>query len=70
MDFWTVREGWAKDNRVEKMHSAVFKDSRGWGGKCYPKDVSAFICAVDQAGYSPKLLAEMVNANQRHRGEG
>ena len=57
-----VREMWANsDPRVSLMHTAVFRDNRGYGGKCFPKDVKALaswsqnelgipsgvICAVD-----------------------
>jgi len=38
-----VREGWLLDPRVNRSHTAVYEDSRGFGGKCLPKDLSAII---------------------------
>lgn len=34
VDYNEMREIWTADSRVEKMHTAVFPDSRGYGGKC------------------------------------
>src|SRR3989344_3961415 len=41
-----LRELWLLDPRVGRMHTAVFADERGFGGKCLPKDVSAIIKAA------------------------
>jgi nucleotide sugar dehydrogenase len=68
VDFWQAREGWALDNRVEKMHSAVFADKRGFGGKCYPKDVNALVKCAESAGYDPRLIREVLASNERFRG--
>lgn len=65
VDYREARELWALDGRVEKMHSVVFPDKRGWSGKCYPKDLMAFIRAVQKAGYNPEFLKEVVNSNSR-----
>ena len=62
-----VREGWALDARVEKMHTAVFKDRRGFGGKCLPKDLHGIIAAVSAEGYIPTLLEQVWKSNQRIR---
>ena len=55
-NYWSVREGWALDPRVEPMHTAVFKDERGFGGKCFPKDLSGIIEASKKKKYTPRLL--------------
>lgn len=67
INFYRAREGWAADPRVEKMHTAVFKDARGFSGKCYPKDLRAFIKKVEDSGYDPKLLKEVWNTNCDYR---
>lgn len=54
-----VREGWALDNRVERMHTAVFVDNRGFGGKCYPKDLNGIADLAQEVG-SPLTLIEAV----------
>lgn len=67
VDYYKAREGWAADPRVERMHTAVFPDARGFSGKCYPKDLSAFIYAVEQAGFNPVLLKTIWNINCDYR---
>jgi len=66
-NFYRVREGWAADPRTERMHTAVFKNARGFSGKCYPKDLRAFVYAVEQAGFDPKLLKMIWNLNCEYR---
>jgi len=67
-DWYDVREGWLLDPRINPMHTAVFPDNRGFGGKCYPKDTSALVYASKKAGYEPKFLEEMIRTNKRFRG--
>ncbi len=64
VDYNEARELFALDGRVEKMHSLVFPNKRGFGGKCFPKDLAAFIHSVTESGYNPKLLNEIVNLNK------
>ena len=49
------------------MHTSVFKDNRGFGGKCYPKDVMAIIKASEKSGYSPALLKQVIKSNTLFR---
>jgi nucleotide sugar dehydrogenase len=65
LDWHEIRELWALDGRVEKMHTAIFKDKRGWAGKCYPKDLMAFIKTIQGKGYEPEVLKEIVRSNAR-----
>lgn len=67
VDYWKAREGWALDSRVEKMHTAVFKQARGFGGKCFPKDVAALHAAAKQAGHDSPVLEAILTANDRHQ---
>lgn len=66
-NWYDVREGWLLDPRVERMHTAVFPDNRGFGGKCYPKDTSALLEASKKAGYVPEFLQEMIEVNKKFR---
>lgn len=59
-----VREGWALDNRVERMHTAVFVDKRGFSGKCYPKDLNGIVRLAREVG-SPLTLIEAVLRKNR-----
>ncbi len=63
-DYREVRELFLLDKRMERIHTAVFPDKRGFGGKCYPKDVNAIVKASEKAGYTPKLLKEVLSSNE------
>ena len=63
VDYDELRELHLLDGRTEKMHTAVFKDNRGFGGKCYPKDVNGIVKASEEAGYEPKLLKSVLSVN-------
>lgn len=64
-----VREGWLLDTRVERMHTAVFPDARGFGGKCWPKDISAIVKASEKAGYNPKLIEDILASNEKFKAK-
>jgi len=63
-DFQKVREGWTADPRVERMHTMVLSDKRGFGGKCFPKDVAAILHAAAQKGYKAELLRQVLHSNE------
>jgi UDPglucose 6-dehydrogenase len=65
VNYYRTREGFVADPRVERMHTAVFKNERGFGGKCFPKDTSAVIEYAKKAGYDPKFLSEVQSSNHR-----
>ena len=62
-DWYSVREGWLLDPRVERMHTAVFPSDRGFKGKCLPKDTQALVAAAKKKGYDPRFLQEMIENN-------
>lgn len=64
-----VREGWLDDPRVEPMHTAVFKDDKGFGGKCLPKDTMALIRTAEKNGYTPRLIKAIIESNNARRVE-
>lgn len=64
VDYREARELWALDSRVEKMHTAVFPDKRGFGGKCFPKDVNAIVKATEAKGYEPKIMKQVLASNE------
>lgn len=69
VEYDAVRELFLLDGRVERMHTAVFKDSPGFGGKCYPKDVSGILAAASKEGYVSDLLAGVLISNAVIRNE-
>ena len=67
VDYNEMRELLLLDKRVEPMHTAIFPNKRGWSGKCYPKDVHAFISFADKLGVDASLLKSVVNYNRAVR---
>ena len=67
VDWYDVREGWLLDSRVGEMFTAIFPDKRGFEGKCLPKDTKALVKSIEDSGYDPKFLKEVLNSNNRIR---
>lgn len=67
VNYEEARELWAQDPRVNRAHTSVFVKDRGFGGKCFPKDLSAFIKALEEAGYDPAFLKAIQDNNARFR---
>lgn len=66
-DWFSVREAWLADPRVERDHTAVFPRERGYGGRCLPKDVDAILAAAGARGLPMPLLAATRAANEWYR---
>jgi len=64
-----VRELWTTDPRLHRMHTAVFKDKRGFGGKCLPKDTSALVSIAKNGGVSSDLLEGVLSSNEKVRNK-
>lgn len=60
-----VRKGMGSDTRIG--HSFLYPGC-GYGGSCFPKDVTALIKTAKDSGYEPKLLQSVdeVNNNQKY----
>ena len=63
-DVTQVAEGIGLDSRIG---SKFLQAGIGWGGSCFPKDVSALIHTADDYGYETQLLKAAVSVNQRQR---
>ena len=63
-DVTQVAQGIGLDSRIG---SKFLQAGIGWGGSCFPKDVSALIHTADDYGYETHLLKAAVNVNQRQR---
>jgi len=61
-----VANGIGLDDRIGRR---FLNAGLGFGGSCFPKDLSAFIKIAEQIGYDFKLLKEVqnINANQMER---
>ena len=64
LDYNEVRELWALDGRTEKMHTMIWPDKRGFGGKCFPKDINAMVKFAEKAGYDAKLIKQVLESNK------
>mgnify|MGYP001581676372 CR=1 FL=1 len=66
-DYETVKVGAAADKRMTgTSHLEIFhKGSRGFGGKCLPKDLSALVEFADKQGVDMGLLREVDRINKQ-----
>ncbi len=63
-DVTQVAKGIGLDSRIgNKFLNAGI----GWGGSCFPKDVSALIHTADDYGYEAHLMKAAVSVNERQR---
>jgi len=63
-DVTQVAKGIGLDSRIGNK---FLQAGIGWGGSCFPKDVSALIHTSDDYGYEAQLLKAAVSVNQRQR---
>ena len=63
-DVTQVAKGIGLDSRIG---SKFLQAGIGWGGSCFPKDVSALIHTAEDYGYETELLKAAVSVNQRQR---
>lgn len=63
ISYYELRELWALDPRVDKMHTSVFKNKQGFSGKCFPKDLRALISASEKKNFNSKFLKAIWNRN-------
>jgi UDPglucose 6-dehydrogenase len=63
-DVTQVAQGIGLDSRIGQK---FLQAGLGWGGSCFPKDVSALIHTADDYGYDAQLLKSAVDVNQRQR---
>jgi UDPglucose 6-dehydrogenase len=63
-DVTQVARGIGLDSRIG---SKFLQAGIGWGGSCFPKDVSALIHTAEDYGYETQLLKAAVSVNQRQR---
>lgn len=68
VDYDRLREVWLLDPRMGPSHTLVSDESRGFGGRCLPKDLSALLAFGELAlGYQPETLAGVAASNARVR---
>ncbi|HJW99245.1 MAG TPA: UDP-glucose/GDP-mannose dehydrogenase family protein, partial [Terriglobales bacterium] len=63
-DIGQVTEGIGSDSRIGNR---FLRSGIGYGGSCFPKDVSAFQAVAAEIGYDFRLLEEVRSINQQQR---
>ncbi len=63
-DITQVAQGIGLDSRIG---SKFLQAGIGWGGSCFPKDVSALVHTADDYGYDAELLKATVEVNTNQR---
>ncbi|MGP1375299.1 MAG: UDP-glucose dehydrogenase family protein [Almyronema sp.] len=63
-DVVQVAKGIGLDSRIG---SKFLQAGLGWGGSCFPKDVSALVHTAEDYGYEAELLNATIRVNQRQR---
>ncbi|WP_299406999.1 UDP-glucose/GDP-mannose dehydrogenase family protein [Acaryochloris sp. IP29b_bin.148] len=63
-DVVQVAKGIGLDSRIG---SKFLQAGLGWGGSCFPKDVSALVHTATDYGYEATLLQAAISVNQRQR---
>lgn len=64
-DWERVREAWCQDPRVSGSYTRMAGFEPGFGGRCWPKDLAALTAASAAAGYRPRFLEAVAEANDR-----
>jgi nucleotide sugar dehydrogenase len=68
-DWNEVRELWILDPRINSMHTLVFTENRGFGGKCFPKDTEALLSFSKKVDSKLSILETVIESNKRIRKE-
>jgi len=69
IDFNTVKQGILSDSRIFPMHMDVpgHDGKYGYGGKCFPKDISALTSYAKKLNVQVEVLSSVIQANKRLR---
>jgi UDPglucose 6-dehydrogenase len=64
-----VRQAWLQDERVNPAYTKLDGFPPGFGGRCWPKDLSAIIEEGQNYGYDAEFLTAVEEANARFTGQ-
>lgn len=65
-DYNAAREIWLADPRIGSYHTFVYKNKRGFGGKCLPKDLNSLIYQAKKNNVDCSLLEAVNNKNKKY----
>lgn len=61
IDYDELREIWLLDPRINRSHTFVYEDDRGYGGSCFPKDMSALKKIAEDKNVECLLISDFVH---------
>ena len=67
VDYDELREIWLMDPRINRSHTFVFPDDRGYGGSCFPKDMYAIRYIAEKKEVNCDLLSATIEKNEQYR---
>jgi UDPglucose 6-dehydrogenase len=67
LDYNQVREIWIADPRIGRSHTFIYKENRGYGGSCLPKDISALHTLEKKHGVDDTLINAVIEKNEKYR---
>ena len=66
-DYNLAREVWIADPRIGSSHTFVYRDNRGYGGSCLPKDISSIVTQAKDSGIDTTLLSGVIEKNSQYK---
>lgn len=69
VDYNELREVWLADPRICRSHTLVYRNKRGYSGKCLPKDTNAIIYQGNKLGVDMKLMESVREKNYIYHPE-
>lgn len=67
LNYNQVREIWTVDPRIGTSHTFIYKDNRGYGGSCLPKDISALHQLEKENGIDDTLINAVIEKNKKYQ---
>lgn len=63
LNYDIIRKMWVADPRIGSSHTFVYDDNRGFGGSCFPKDISSLQMQGEQIGSDMTLITAVIEKN-------
>lgn len=67
IDYDLLREIWLMDPRINRSHTFVYKDNRGYGGSCLPKDICSLKYKAEKKGINADLIKSVIAKNDKYQ---
>lgn len=67
IDYDELRGIWLMDPRINRSHTFVFENNRGYGDSCFPKDMKASENIAKDMGVDCELITAFIEKNNKYR---